>query len=197
MCCPFSFFLWPILIGKQQDRFCHSSTPHLLSTYPECDPILGTEIQRQTGQMRSLSSQLVFAWRRQTVDMEQETWNISVHCKCNKEEKTEPLGIRGKEGVPLVRVPREEYLDEVKVLLDPFNLRKCLLGKCCSINTCSPHEIPRQGAWENVTMRTRTPLPLAQSPGLFTHYPVSLPGLPVREGQLPSFYRREDWGSKK
>ena len=42
-------------------------------------------------------------------------------------------------GAPLIRVTREDFSDEIKVLLDSFSLRKCLLGTCqaqfdCSIN---------------------------------------------------------------
>lgn len=107
--------------------------------------------------------------------------------------------------VPLIRVTRDDFSDEIKVLLDPFNLRKCLLGICqaqfgCSINVflmivCTVGCMRVKSSAKNVIMGT-TLLPLAWSCATIG-CPVSLPAPSLSSRCHWPHFTWGDWGLQK
>lgn len=55
--------------------------------------------------------------------------------------------------VPLIRVTRDDFSDEIKVLLDPFNLRKMpsgnMSGTIWLLNKCFSHDCVHSGMHES------------------------------------------------
>lgn len=126
-------------------------------------------------------------------------------CKCNEEKNR--VGAGSIQGTPLVRITREDFSDEVKLLLDTFHLRKCLLGRCQTQFNCSIDVFLMikfmvgcmrvKYSHKNIIIGACPSLPLVWSHALSIYYPLSLPELLVKQVLLASFNRWGNWGLEK